>query len=116
MKNAVIAPLLSGLVLPGLGQIINRQPVKGLVLIGLTTVILLIVLVKVFWDLAVVMGQVMGTSFSLGPEQGLEVLAGMRTRSGGFLLVFAAIFIIIWGFGVADAFLTGRRIQTQAGE
>jgi hypothetical protein len=30
MRHAILAPLLSAFVLPGLGQVINRQIVKGL--------------------------------------------------------------------------------------
>jgi hypothetical protein len=35
MKRAVVAPLLS-VFMPGMGQLINRQPVKGGLMVGLT--------------------------------------------------------------------------------
>ena len=51
MKRRLISPLVSGLVLPGTGQVLNRQPVKGIALIASTTVLFLLILLKVLVDL-----------------------------------------------------------------
>ncbi len=65
MKDYIKAPLLSGLVLPGLGQVVNQQIIKGLVLMALITVIFLTLLVKVFIDLSAVMAEVVGPDLGL---------------------------------------------------
>lgn len=102
--------------MPGLGQVVNRQPLKGFILIGLTTIVFLSVLVKVFLDLTVVIGQVMGAGLTLEPNQYSQVVTGMRERSLGFLLSCLIVFLMIWTFGVVDAFITGRGIRSEPEE
>ncbi|MBW2061306.1 MAG: hypothetical protein JRI95_07035 [Deltaproteobacteria bacterium] len=111
MRHSYTAPLLSGLVLPGLGQVVNRQIIKGFVLISLTTMIFLAILIKVFLDLSAVMGQVMGPDLRLGPDGVSKIIAAMRARDLSLLYVLCAIGVALWFYGVVDAFLVGRRYK-----
>ncbi|MBF0530771.1 MAG: hypothetical protein HQK55_16190 [Deltaproteobacteria bacterium] len=60
MKKTWLAPLCSAFVLPGLGQIINRQIIKGVAMIAAATIIFMVLLVKIFLDFSAVIGQVIG--------------------------------------------------------
>lgn len=109
MKDYIKAPLLSGLVLPGLGQVVNQQIIKGLVLMALITVIFLILLVKVFVDLSAVMTEAVGPDLVLGPDAVSRIVAGMRERNLNLLYFLGGLGSSIWAYSVIDAFLTGRR-------
>ncbi|MBW2090559.1 MAG: hypothetical protein JRI34_00350 [Deltaproteobacteria bacterium] len=108
MKNSFIPPLLSGLVLPGLGQVINRQIVKGFILISLTTILFLSILVKLLLDLSAVITQVMGPDLKLGPNGLSKIITAMRARDLTLLYVLLAIGVGVWTYGVVDAFLVSR--------
>ncbi len=109
MKDYIKAPLLSGLVLPGLGQVVNQQIIKGLVLMGLIMVIFLILLVKIFIDLSAVMAEVVGPDLGLGPESFSRIVEGVRERNLNLLYFLGGLSLSVWAYSVIDAFLTGRR-------
>jgi hypothetical protein len=109
MKDYIRAPLLSGLVLPGLGQVVNRQIIKGLALMAAVTFIFLALLVKLFIDLSAVMGEAMGPDLGLGPDTMSRIIEGMRERNLTLLFVLGGSGVAIWAFSIVDAFLTGRR-------
>ena len=111
MRHSITAPLLSGLILPGLGQIINRQFLKGLILIGLTTAIFLATFVKIILDLSVAMNQVMGPDLNVGLEQTSEIMAFLRAKDTGFLYVLMITFAFVWIYAVVDAYLMGRKYK-----
>ena len=100
--------LLSGLVVPGLGQIANRDFRKGIVLIGCS-------LGAFFWFSEVVTEEL--TRFLPGtPDQWLQDQGAMRealvqlvNENPGMFLTFHLLVILAWGFGVVDAFLTARQ-------
>ena len=108
MKNSIMAPLFSALVLPGLGQIINRQYIKGIILIGAATVLFLTVLIKVLIDFSAVMGQVMGPDMQLGADKWSLIAAGMRERGFTFIMVLLVLGAAIWLYSVIDAYHFGR--------
>lgn len=108
MRHAILAPLLSAFVLPGLGQVINRQIVKGLVLMGLSMTLFLGILVKVLLDLSAAIGQVMGPGLGLGFEDWLRVVEGLRAGDLTLLYVLVALAVMVWVYGVVDAYLVGR--------
>ncbi|MBW2624452.1 MAG: hypothetical protein JRD68_16200 [Deltaproteobacteria bacterium] len=109
MKDYIRAPLLSGLVLPGLGQVVNEQIIKGLALMGVITFIFLALLVKLFIDLSGVMGEAMGPDLGLGPDTMSRIMEGMRERNLTLLYVLGGFGVAVWAFSIVDAFQTGRR-------
>ncbi len=112
MKYSFIPPLLSGLVLPGLGQVVNQQIVKGLILISLTTFVFLFLLFKLLFDLSAVMREVMGPDLTLGPGEISKVILAMRARDMTLLYVFLIVGVVIWAYSVTDAFLVSRRLKS----
>jgi len=117
VKHWTRACLLSALVLPGLGQVVNRQFGKGMALIGAITLLFIAIFVKVLLDLAAVVGQAYVQTG--GQPAGLSlprVLEGIRhldmTRLG--LLVLMAI--AVWAYSIYDAWKVGRYYKPPEGE
>ncbi|MBW1709441.1 MAG: hypothetical protein JRG97_09140 [Deltaproteobacteria bacterium] len=111
MKYPFISPLLSGLVMPGLGQVINRQIIKGFILIILTTIIFLGIFVKVLLDLSAVMGQVMGPDLTLGPDGFSKIITAVRARDLSLLYGLVVVGMGVWAYSVVDAFIVSRRLR-----
>lgn len=116
MKRSILAPLCSAFVLPGLGQIVNRQIIKGILLAGGITILFLTILVKVMLDLSAVMGGIMGSNLALEGGKLPLLLAGMKARDMTMLYILICLGAAVWAFSIFDAYLTGRRYQTQAKE
>lgn len=108
MKKWITAPLCSGLVLPGLGQIVNQQIRKGLILMGLVFLLFVAGAVKL--------------AFIFKSMTGPLDLAEASHRalvSGGDLVFMAAIagaFAILWVYSVVDAFWAAFRSERSLGD
>lgn len=103
MKKFIIAPLCSGLVVPGLGQILNGQLRKGTILLGFVFVLFVGGAVK----LAFIIPSLTRVSDLSDPSE-------MAALSQGDLLVLAGIavaFLILWGYSVVDAFRVALRAE-----
>ena len=111
VKHSILAPLCSALVLPGLGQIINRQFIKGFVLMGALTLIFLSAMVKLVLDISIVMNRVMGPDLAFGREKWDELLAGLRQQNLTVLYILLLLGVALWAYSVVDAYIYGRRYQ-----
>jgi hypothetical protein len=114
MKHRYLAPLCSALILPGVGQIINRQMIKGLILIGLTTLILLVAIIKLALDLSAAMNQAFSTD--MGGAGGGRIMEALRQRDMTWLWIMLGSGLVVWGYSVADAFIHGKKRETDTGE
>ncbi|MGD8561082.1 MAG: hypothetical protein PVG03_01035 [Desulfarculaceae bacterium] len=109
MRRALVAPLASGLVMPGLGQLINRQPGKGAALIMGASLLFLITLGLAFYKVSqalIAMGEL-----APGGDKWAALRAELINQGSGWLLVLFVIFAAIWLYAVIDAFRTGRRLD-----
>jgi hypothetical protein len=111
MKKYVSAPLCSALIIPGLGQIINQDVKKGLVL--LATVFILIILggVKLYI--------LFESAFREAASQGLtaqSILYQLRASDFTALWILVGLFGATWLYAVTDAFLRGRRLESKTGD
>ncbi|WP_243375028.1 hypothetical protein [Geotalea sp. SG265] len=100
MRTNMKAVLLSGLVLPGLGQLYKGCRVKGIVMIALVNVFLL---GAVFFALQGVGKIVLAAKVPGSPDMG-QVLDMMRNETPAARWLLAAFFGL-WLYGVADALL-----------
>jgi TM2 domain-containing membrane protein YozV len=108
MKKSITAPLCSGLVIPGLGQILNQELRKGVLLLG--SVFLLFVAGSV--KLAFIIHSVTRQSDLAENTQGAAVGQGDLLFVAGIVAVFA----ILWVYSVVDAFLVALRSERSAGD
>jgi TM2 domain-containing membrane protein YozV len=96
MKKSIAAPLCSGLVVPGLGQILNQQFRKGLIILGLVFVLFVAGAVKLAFLIN-----------SLTRVRDLAEISQTAALSRGDLFLVAGIaaaFLILWVYSVVDAF------------
>lgn len=108
MKKSIAAPLCSGLVIPGLGQILNQQLKKGLILLGLVFVLFVTAAVKLAF-IVKAMARV--------PDLG-DVSPQAVVSSGDlfFLAGVLAAFALLWLYAVADAFWVAFRSERSSGD
>ncbi|MFH1091940.1 MAG: DUF5683 domain-containing protein [Pseudomonadota bacterium] len=112
MKHQLRAALCSALILPGVGQILNRQISKALVMIGVMTGLLVVFIIK----LVSVFSIVMGVMFN--PQQAAETGRLPAEAAAKYAADVRVLFIVVglglglWVYSVVDAYLYGRRLGT----
>jgi hypothetical protein len=108
MNSAVKAACLSGLVYPGLGQIVQKHYVRGIALIGVVTGSLLMLVFAASRHVSRILAEVQSSGgdydvativkkaadFSASPESGLVKIA-------------SALLLCGWIIGIVDAYLSG---------
>ena len=114
MNNAMRGVLLSGLVLPGLGQVVQKSYKRGIALMLIVLAAVITILVKAVGKALVILEKV---EFADGPID-LEsiyaaarqaVTAADRLEGNAALLLIAAG----WLAGVVDAYLTGKKMDLE---
>jgi len=103
MKKSITAPLCSGLVIPGLGQIVNQQIRKGVILMGLVFLLFVAGAVKLAFILR-----------SLTRSADLvKALPAEMVRESDLLFLAALLtaFAILWVYSVVDAFRVAFRSE-----
>jgi len=108
MRKSIAAPLCSGLVIPGLGQILNQQLRKGLILLGLVFVLFVAGAVK----LALIL-KAMAVVADLG-ESSPQAAVGPGDFS--FWAGILGAFAILWVYAVADAFWVAFQSERSLGD
>ncbi len=102
MKRKYFAAMLSGLLLPGAGQIANKQRIKGVVIIVLCAVLFA----------AVLYFFVMGYVSAFNDREMLYrtvvdfMIEGLKRGGGGLLFSFLGL-IGIWIYATVDALIFG---------
>lgn len=111
MKKLLTAPLCSALVIPGLGQVINQEPRKGLTLLAMVFILIILAAVKFYL--------VLSSAAARAAADGLDgttILDSLKESDLTLLWVLAAVFLAVWAFSVADAFRTAwKNAQAQKG-
>ena len=102
MKKAILATILSALVIPGLGQIINGRFVKGLLALFLAMVSFLGALLSFFWRMEdAVASHGDPTSF----------LEALDVADLTLPMCFVGAFALLWLLSVIDALRDGRKLD-----
>ena len=106
MQKAIMSPLCSGLVIPGLGQIINQELKKG--------IILLCAVLALFVAGIIDLLQIIHSVFRSGqidvsdPE---ALVARLGAQDYTMLWCLGIAFAVLWIYAVADAYLGGRKMD-----
>jgi uncharacterized membrane protein len=106
MKKAIMSPLCSGLIIPGLGQIINQDLKKGILLLGGIFVIFIAGIIKLIRLIHSIFGS--GNIDIADPEM---IMARLRAEDLTLLWAMAALFVLLWIYSVVDAYVRGKRID-----
>ncbi len=114
MIHRLTAPLLSGLVMPGLGQVINRQPGKGALLIVAMS---LFIMALLFMTASEVSRAILALGEAGVPAESWAALREELARRGaGWLWYLLAPMAGLWLYAVVDAARWGARRDRAARE
>ena len=107
MKAYVLPTLCSAFVVPGLGQVLNGQIKKGLIIMAFVFVTVVAVTLKLAFMVRTLFEQ------SELPNPTVQTFWGGQDYA--ILLALVVVFAVIWGYSVVDAFINGRKQGREAG-
>ena len=108
MKQYILSVLGSALIVPGLGQVLNRQVKKGLLIMGIVFILTIGVIIKLA-------GVIMKLLPQLKPDEITgeiitEKLHEIDLSATWFILV---MLLVIWLYSVCDAFVVGKKLENE---
>jgi hypothetical protein len=110
MKRTFTAPFLSAL-MPGIGQIINRQfPKAGLFIAGFS-ICLMALFFKILYDLNQVMISLNWELLEKDPHRFQTITQALGQRSKTLLLILLILLVGFWAYNVWDAFSQARKSE-----
>lgn len=111
MRKCILSPLCSAFVVPGLGQIINHQLKKGLILLSIIFVLFVGGTIELVFMILSIMNQ-----GRVAPSEPGDLVKSFQGDSLTTLWLFIIPFAVVWVYSVLDAFWAGRRLDKQEGE
>ena len=110
MNNSLKGALLSGLVFPGLGQIILKHYQRGIALMVTVLVSLLVIVVKAIQQAFIILEKIELEGGPIDISTISKAATQASTTSDNFIFNFVTTLIIIcWILGVVDAYRTGKK-------
>ena len=106
MKKYITAPIGSGFIIPGFGQILNGEIKKGLILMGVVFVIFVAGVIKIVQVIMNLLPQL-----NPGEINRAEILKKIDLMDISMLRVIIILFLIIWIYSIIDAFVIGLRLD-----
>lgn len=110
MSNSLKAALLSGLVFPGLGQVVLKRYRRGVVLMFIVLACLLIVVAKAVQQAFSILKRIELAGGTINMDAISNAVTQSSTNSDS--LVFNSILLLIivcWILGVVDAYRIGKK-------
>lgn len=104
------APLLSGLVMPGLGQLLNRQTGKGALLICIMSLLFMALLFAASYELGRAV-MALGEKAGQGVSKWVLLSRQLGEQGPGWLLAIGGAMFVTWLYAVIDAAKTGARLD-----
>ncbi len=105
MRRAVVSPLLS-LVMPGVGQMVNRQPGKGVILVAVSTVIFLVAMGMFLYKLNRAVVNLGELPPGADPMPALH--QAMWAQGVSWLWVLGGLYLVVLAYAMWDAWRHGR--------
>lgn len=114
MSNALTAALLSGLVFPGLGQVVLKRYRRGVVLMLIVSACLSVVVVKAlqraFAVLDVALNQIELAGGAIDLDAILNAATQSSATSDNLVFNYASLLLIVcWIFAIVDAYRIGKK-------
>ena len=103
MKKMFLSPLCSALVIPGLGQIMNQQLKKGVLILLGVLVLFIMGVVKLSLLISATLSEV-----DLRTMDSFAILEKLRDQNFSVLWALLVAFGLLWLYSVVDAFRVGR--------
>lgn len=106
MKKAIVSPLCSGLVIPGLGQVINQDLKKGVCILSLVFILFIAGIIKLYR----IMSNVLGNMDMNQTDPGM-IMSRLRAEDPSILWYLLMALAVLWFYSVLDAYLRGKKID-----
>lgn len=101
-----MSPLCSGLIIPGLGQIINQDLKKGLLILGGVSAVFIAGIIELVCLIRSVFRS--GAGDITDPE---VIMDRIRIQDVTLLWALVAVFVLLWVYSVVDAYIKGREMD-----
>ena len=116
MNNAIKGALLSGLVFPGLGQLVLRQYRRGILVMLAVSISLAVIMVKAILIARDILQKVELQGDAIDMQAITDAATRESLQSGSVTLNLLLIVIIIcWIAATADAYRIGRKLDREGG-
>jgi len=110
MNNSLKGALLSGLVFPGLGQVILKHYKRGIALMLIILAGLLVIIAKAVQQAFTILEKIESEGGAIDMSAISKVATQVSTTSESLLFKLLLLLIIFcWIIGVVDAYISGRR-------
>ena len=108
MKQYILSILCSALVVPGLGQVLNRQVKKGLLIMGIVFIFTIGGIIKLA-DI------IMKLIPHIGPGEITGEIITKKLHEADFTVIWfiLAVLLVIWLYSVCDAYIVGKRLENE---
>ena len=106
MKKYITSTICSAIIVPGLGQIINGQIKKGLILMGIVFIAFIAGVIKLYQVITDILP-------GLKPDEINKEIILERINLMDFSLLkwIVYVFLIIWIYSIIDSFIYGIKIE-----
>ena len=110
MNNAFKGGLLSGLVFPGLGQLVLRQYRRGVLIMLVVLISLSVIVADIMQQALDILEQIELQGDAIDINAISNAAAQESTRSGGAMInILMLVVVICWVGGTVDAYRIGRK-------
>ena len=110
MSNSLKAALLSGLVFPGLGQVVLKRYRRGVVLMLAVLACLSVVVAIALQRAFAILKQIESAGGAIDIDAILNAAAQSSTTSDSLVVNYVSLLIVVcWIFGVIDAYRIGEK-------
>ncbi|CAO0822159.1 DUF5683 domain-containing protein [Desulfarculales bacterium] len=113
MRRSIVSPLLS-LLVPGIGQILNRELFKGSIMVAAMSLLFIIMLGFGLHQLSRAVVAIQEAEAQPGDFAALS--AQLRAQGSVWFLVLGGLLACLWAYAVIDAFRGGCRCDAQTSE
>jgi hypothetical protein len=114
MKNATKGALLSGLVFPGLGQLVLRQYWRGAVIMLAVLLSLSVIIIETVQQALAILEKIELQGDAVDMAAISNAVAQESARSGGVMINILMLFVVAcWVAGTVDAYRIGRKKDLQ---
>ena len=106
MKKALLSPLCSAFVIPGLGQIINQHLKKGSCILFAVFILFvagIVILIRLI--------NAVQKAETINPSHSPYLIDRLRAADYSAFWYLLVAFGLIWLYSVLDAFLTGKKLD-----
>ncbi len=116
MNNSLKGAFLSGLIFPGLGQVVLKHYKRGAVIILTVLVSLSIVVVKAVQHALAILEKIQSEGGAISMSTISDAATQASTTSGSLTFNLALLLVILcWIIGVVDAYRIGKKKDIEEG-